>query len=130
MAYQKFKQLKVWQEVKRLAVEIYKMTSKGIFNMDYGLRDQIRRAAVSVASNIAEGYERNSSKEFERYLAFAKGSISELRTQLEIALDIGYIDKSNFERIDDNYEKVTAMTINLMKGRKKLNGDTVERSNG
>jgi len=122
MAYQKFRELKIWQEAKGLAVEIYKITSQGTFNRDYGLRDQIRRAAISVASNIAEGYERNSAKEFEHYMAIAKGSISEIRTQLEIAMDIGYIKKSFFERIDDNYEKIIAMIINLLKVRAAANG--------
>jgi four helix bundle protein len=64
MAYESFKELRVWQEAKALAIEIYKITAQGNFSKDYGLKDQLQRAAVSVASNIAEGYERNSDKDF------------------------------------------------------------------
>lgn len=88
-----FKQLKIWQLSKDLAVEIYKITSTSGFVKDYSLKDQIRRAAVSVPSNIAEGNERESNKEMIRFLYIAKGSVGELRTQLEISKEIGYISK-------------------------------------
>jgi four helix bundle protein len=117
MGYQEFRELRVWQEAKHLAVQIYKVTASGKFSMDYGLRDQVQRAAVSVASNIAEGYERNSKKDFLRYLLISKGSLSELRTQLEIAMEIGYIDRNTFAKIEDLCKKITAMLINLMKAR-------------
>jgi len=80
MAYESFKELRVWQEAKQLAIEIYKITSQGNLSKDYGLKEQLQRAAVSVASNIAEGYERNSDKDFIRFLYMAKGSFSELTT--------------------------------------------------
>ena len=117
MGYQEFRELRVWQEAKCLAVQVYKITKNEKFSKDYGLRDQMQRAAISVASNIAEGYERNSKKDFLRYLLIAKGSISELRTQLEIAAEIGYIDKVTFGEIEDDCKKITAMLINLMKAR-------------
>lgn len=97
-----FKGLKVWQAAKDLAVSIYKMTEKGNIARDYGLRDQIRRSAVSVCSNIAEGDERGSNRDAVRFLYIAKGSLAELITQLEIALEVGYIsqDEANkFEKI-------------------------------
>lgn len=119
MAYQDFKELRVWQEAKQLAIEVYKITGNARFSKDYGLRDQVQRAAVSIASNIAEGYERNSHKDFVRYLLIAKGSLSELRTQMDIALEIGHIDENVFEQIEDRCKKITAMLINLIKARRE-----------
>lgn len=119
MGYQEFRELRVWQEAKQLAVQIYKVTTNSRFSKDYGLRDQVQRAAVSIASNIAEGYERDSDKDFVRYLLIAKGSASELRTQLEIALEIGYIDKKAFEKVEDRCKKITAMLIKLIKARRE-----------
>jgi len=119
MAYQDFKELRVWQEGKQLAIEVYKITGNARFSKDYGLRDQVQRAAVSIASNIAEGYERNSHKDFVRYLLIAKGSLSELRTQMEIALEIGHIDENVFEQIEDRCKKITGMLINLIKARRE-----------
>lgn len=91
-----FRELEVWKNSKQIAVEIYSITNKGGFLKDFGLRDQIRRSAVSIASNIAEGDERDSNKESVRFLYIAKGSLAELITQLEIAKEIGYIDEKRF----------------------------------
>jgi len=99
-----FKSLEVWPEAKRLAVEIYQLTEHGKFLKDYGLRDQIRRAAVSVASNIAEGDERNTDKEAVHFFYIAKGSIAEIRTQLQIAQEIGYLDNVRYEKLDEEYK--------------------------
>ena len=91
-----FKELKVWQKSKELAVYIYQVTDKEPFSKDYGLRDQIRRAAVSIASNIAEGDERETDRESVRYFYIAKGSSAEVLTQATIAFEIGYIEKETF----------------------------------
>jgi four helix bundle protein len=80
-----FKELKVWQLSKNLAVEIYRLTSSEKFKFDFGLRDQMRRAAVSVPSNVAEGDERDTDKDAVRFFYIAKGSVAELNTQLIIA---------------------------------------------
>jgi four helix bundle protein len=118
MPYQSFKQLTVWQQAKALAVTIYKLTAAGdIFARDFGLKDQMQRAAVSVASNIAEGYERGNNKGFIYFLTIAQGSVAELRTQLEIAHEIGYVERALFESIDDQSCKVGAMITNLKKSR-------------
>jgi len=90
--YQSFKELNVWKESKELAVKIYKITNE-IVVKDFGLFSQMQRSAVSIPSNIAEGYDRNSTKEFIRLLYIAKGSLNELTTQVDIAYDIGYISK-------------------------------------
>ena len=90
--YNNFEDLPVWKEAIVLAVKVYKITKEEKFKRDYGLSEQIRRAAVSVSSNIAEGFERSSRKEFIRSLYIAKGSVSEVRSQVFLAKELGYLD--------------------------------------
>lgn len=92
-----FEELDVWKKARELVNFIYKVTKSKEFVKDYGLIDQIRRASVSVMSNIAEGFERGSNTEFLQYLFIAKGSAGEVRTQLYIAFDQGYISQKDFE---------------------------------
>lgn len=96
---EKFEDLIAWQKARRLTSEIYKATNRGKFAGDYGLKDQIRRAAVSSMSNMAEGFERGGLVEFQRFLAIAKGSCAELRNQLYVALDDGYLDSNAFNSL-------------------------------
>ncbi|MCX7921375.1 MAG: four helix bundle protein [Clostridia bacterium] len=96
-----FRELEVWQEAKELAVYVYRITSSRLFKEDSGLQDQIRRAAVSVPSNIAEGDERFTDKESIRFLYIAKGSLAELITQIVIAHEIGYINSETSNSILD-----------------------------
>ena len=84
---EKFEDIQSWQKARTLTKEIYGVTLTGAFAKDFGLRDQIRRAAVSILSNIAEGFERGGDKEFLQFMAIAKGSAGELRAQLYVALD-------------------------------------------
>ncbi len=112
-----FKELEVWQRSKNLAVSIYKISLKGPLSKDFGLRDQLRRAAVSIASNLAEGDERDTDKDSVRFFYFAKGSLAELRTQIQIAFEIGYIDKSTFQGIDDECSQIGKMIGALIKAR-------------
>jgi four helix bundle protein len=118
MGYESFKELKVWQEAKELAIEIYKATNQGKLKTDFGLREQIQKAAVSIASNIAEGYERNSDKDFIRFLYIAKGSLSELVTQLEIASGIGYLENDILEVLTNKCNKIGSMLTKLIQYRK------------
>jgi len=113
-----FKDLKIWQIAKDLSIKIYQLTSNTQFSRDYGLRDQIRRSAVSIASNIAEGDERGSNKEAVRFFFIAKGSLAEIRTQLQIALEIGYFDTETFNEFDSDYEKLGSMIGRIIKARK------------
>ena len=93
----RFEDFIAWQKARKLTSEIYKVTNRGLFARDFGLKDQIRRAAVSSMSNLAEGFERGRPGEFHQFLSIAKGSCAELRTQLYVALDAGYLDSSEFE---------------------------------
>jgi len=97
----KFEELIAWQKSRELVTAIYKVTSGKEFSRDFGLRDQIQRAAVSIMSNIAEGFERAGRAEFHQFLVIAKGSCAEVRSQLYIALDIGYISKAEFDSVHE-----------------------------
>jgi four helix bundle protein len=96
---EKFEDLIAWQKARKLTGRIYKTTNQGNFARDYSLKDQIRRAAVSTMSNIAEGFERGGAAEFHRFLVMAKGSCAELRNQLYIALDVAYIPADAFDSL-------------------------------
>jgi four helix bundle protein len=95
-AFKKFEEIEAWKKARELTREVYRHSKVSPFSRDFGLRDQIRRGAVSVMSNIAEGFERGGNKEFMQFLAIAKGSVGELETQLYVALDQGYISSGEF----------------------------------
>ncbi|HVP36823.1 MAG TPA: four helix bundle protein [Terriglobales bacterium] len=92
MKYRQFEELPVWQKARDLAIQIYKITQQGKFVRDFAFTTQIRKSSISVPSNIAEGFERGSRKEFIQFLYIAKASAGELRSQLVIAADLGYLD--------------------------------------
>jgi four helix bundle protein len=96
---ERFEDLIAWQKARKLTRQIYEATNQGEFARDFGLKDQIRRAAVSSMSNMAEGFERGGLVEFQRFLAIAKGSCAELRTQLYVALDAGYLNTHTFDSL-------------------------------
>ena len=98
---ERFEDLIAWQKARELAKQVYLCTSKGAFAKDFGLRDQIRRASVSVMSNIAEGFERGGRPEFHQFLVIAKGSCAEVRSQLYIAKDVGYLSEKIFNTLMD-----------------------------
>lgn len=92
-----FEDLEVWQKATDLAVRAYGLTLHPTFNRDIALRDQIRKSAISISSNIAEGFEYGNNKDFIRFLKYAKGSAGELRSQLHIAQKLDYMKASEFE---------------------------------
>jgi len=114
----KFTELFVWQESKRLAVEIYKITNEGAIARDFGLRDQLRRAAVSVPSNIAEGDELDTNKQSVRHFYIAKGSAAEVYTQLLISIEIGYLDQESTHQLCEKYQALSRKLSNLIKARR------------
>lgn len=97
--YGKFEDLPVWKLAKDLTIKIYQISKGEKFRKDYSLVDQIRKAAISVSSNIAEGFERGSRKEFIQFLYIAKGSLGEVRSQLQISYELGYINKENLSSL-------------------------------
>lgn len=118
MGYQSFRELRVWQEAKKLAVEVYRLTESSCLARDFGLKGQMQRAAVSIASNISEGYERRSDADFLRFLHMAKGSLSELITQLEISKEVGLIAVEFFQPLEEQCAKVGAMLTKLIQSRR------------
>jgi four helix bundle protein len=110
----RFEELDVWIKSRDLSVMIYKITNEEEFNKDFGLKDQLRRASVSIVSNIAEGFERNGTKEFIQFLSFAKGSAGEIRTQLHIAKEIKYINEKTFTSLNEKTTEVSKMLSGLM----------------
>ena len=111
----KFEDIEAWQKARELAKTIYDITAAGKFSRDFGLRDQMRRAAVSILSNIAEGFERGGDKEFVQFIAMAKGSSAEVRAQLYVALDQGYIAQEAFDRLSDSTIQISRMLSGFMK---------------
>ena len=101
MGVERFEDLEAWRRARELTREIYLATSGGGFARDFGLRDQIQRAAVSVMSNLAEGFERDSPRDNHRFVCIAKGSAAEVRAQLYVASDVGYLDDDTFGRLHD-----------------------------
>lgn len=99
MKIEKFEDIIAWQKARVLTKMVYDVTSDGPFARDFGLRDQIRRAAVSIMSNIAEGYERISPAEFHRFLLISRASCAEVRSQLYIAFDVGYLKRTTFDEL-------------------------------
>lgn len=112
---EKFEDMEVWQQARSITKAVYTNSRQGDFAWDFGLRDQIQRAAVSIMSNIAEGFERGTNKEFIQFLFIAKGSAGEVRSQLYIALDLGYIKKSAFDQLNTELISVSRQISGFIK---------------
>ena len=109
MRIQRFEDIEAWKEARELVKKIYYQFSG---NKDYGFRDQIQRAAISIMSNISEGFDRGSNKEFVQFLIIARGSVSEVRSLSFAALDVGYVNKDTFDDISERCLKLA----NLING--------------
>ena len=109
----RFEDLIAWQKARKLTSDIYMISSKGAFARDFGLSGQLQRASVSIMSNIAEGRERSSTKEYHQFLCVAKGSCAEVRSQLYVAMDIGYISGVEFAALMDTAVEVSRLVGGL-----------------
>jgi four helix bundle protein len=98
----RFEEIECWRKARELTRSIYSISLEGRFSKDFALRDQLRRAAISILSNIAEGFERDGNKEFVQFLSIAKGSCGETRAQLYVALDQEYISEAQFRSISES----------------------------
>ena len=103
----RFEDIRAWQTARELTKSIYDVSGRDAFGRDYGLRNQIRRASVSVMSNIAEGFESGTRPMFIHYLGHAKASSGEVRSQLYVALDVGYLDDEDFKSLMDLADKAS-----------------------
>lgn len=111
----RFEDIDGWKMARELTKDIYSISATGNFAKDFGLCNQIRRASVSVMSNIAEGFERDGNKEFCNFLSIAKGSVAEVRSQLYVALDQGYISENEFQAIYTKAAENGRVIAGLMK---------------
>lgn len=109
MRIKRFEEIKAWQEARRLTSMVYEVTKHQGFAKDFGLRDQIRRAAISIMSNIAEGYESQSKNDFVKFLYYAKRSAGEVRSQLYVALDQKYLTAKEYETLFSQAETCIKM---------------------
>lgn len=112
---EKFEDLQVWKEGIRLAVDIYKSLKDC---KDYSIRDQMQRSSISIPSNIAEGFERQTNKEFIQYLHIAKGSCAELRTQIYLSIEVDIVEKTSGKNLLERTRKLSTMLFKLIKTRK------------
>jgi four helix bundle protein len=112
--FKKFEDIETWRKARQLNKQIYRVSRTGHFARDFALRDQIRRASVSIMSNIAEGYDRNGTAEFIQFLATAKGSAAEVKCQLYVALDESYINNSTFDELSALVTEIGNMIGGLM----------------
>jgi four helix bundle protein len=116
----RFEDLIAWQKARDLTRAIYQVTQQGAFAKDLGLARQIQRAAISTMSNIAEGFERRGRREFHQFLSTAKGSCGEVRSQLYVAFDIGYLVQDDFQRLLAQAEEVGRVVGGLRASVEKL----------
>ncbi|MET0501511.1 MAG: four helix bundle protein [Candidatus Binatia bacterium] len=130
MAVKHFEDLNVWKQARQLTQEVYHLTKTDKFSKDFALRDQIRRAAISVMSNIAEGFERGGNQEFIQFLYIAKASCGEVRSQLYVALDQGYAPPSGSENLFQLFKRLSGMISNLITylRQSEMKGDKFMRS--
>jgi four helix bundle protein len=113
MKVARFEDLAVWMKAKELSLDVYRATNQGPFQRDFGLRDQVRRASVSVMSNIAEGFERYSRSEFRHFLSIARGSASEVRSQVHLARELGYLTHEDSAALLDLCLEISRMLAAL-----------------
>ena len=111
----RFEDLECWQQARKIVNRVYSVCSADGFGRDFSLMDQVKRAAISIMANIAEGFSRKGNKEFVQFLFIAKSSASELQSHLYIALDQGYIAKPKFDELHEEVDKVERQISNFIK---------------
>ena len=114
MVFRKFEEMEVWQDGRKIVSAIYAQASSGGLAKDFGMKDQMQRAAVSICSNVAEGYARRGNKELVKFLWIAKGSAAEVQSQLYNAMDIGYITKQVFDLLYSDLNKIQSKLYRLI----------------
>jgi four helix bundle protein len=118
-SFKTFKDINAWQQARALTKKVYTVSNTGAFAKDFGLRDQIRRACISIMANIAEGHERSGTGEFVQFLSMAKGSAGEVESHLCVAFDLGYIDQSTYEQFSSDTAETARLIGALMQYLRK-----------
>jgi len=111
---QKFEDILAWQKARELTKEIYAYAKTGLFAKDFGLKDQIQRASVSIMGNVAEGFDRGGDKEFIQFLSISKGSCGEVKSHLYVALDQQYVSSARFNRLYTSADEVGRLLAGFM----------------
>ena len=122
--FSKFEEITAWQKAYELTLRIYGLSSNGNFAKDFGLRDQLRRASVSIMANIAEGHGRRTNAEFANFLNLARASAAEVQSHLHLAVGLNYIDQKDFDELYENLTEISRMTLALAR---YLRGQTEKR---
>ena len=115
MKINSFEDLQVWKDSRILVKSIYQLTADGKFNKDFGLREQIQRASVSIMNNIAEGFERNNNKDYIKFLGYSKGSAGEVRSMLYVATDLGDVSDESFNSLHQLSVNIITQISNFIK---------------
>ncbi len=111
--FKRFEDIQAWQKARRLTRKIYEVTATDRFARDFGLRDQIQRASISIMANIAEGFGRHTDKDFANFLSIAHASVSEVQSHLYVALDLAYVSEELFTEVYGLLDEVSRMTLVL-----------------
>ena len=111
--FKRFEEIQAWQKTREITKKIYSMSNKNDFAKDFSLRDQMKRASVSIMANIAEGHGRRTTAEFANFLNIARGSAIELQSHLYVALDLNYINQNEFNETYEMLDEVSRMTLSL-----------------
>lgn len=112
---EKFEDIEAWQKARELTNEVYKITTNNVFSKDFNLKEQIRRASISIMLNISEGFARETDKEFARFLIIAHGSAAEVQSAMYIALDQKYVNENEFNELYKKTEDVSKMLSRFSK---------------
>src|SRR5439155_25195316 len=115
MKISRFEDLEIWKQARELTRWVYKLTANGNFSRDYGLKDQMRRASVSIMANIAEGFSRRGDKKFTQFLFVARSSAAELQSHAYVELDQDYITDTDFKRLYESLDHISRMLSNFIK---------------
>ncbi len=126
-AIARFEEIEAWKTARQLTLLVYKLADQGAFAKDYGLKDQIRRASVSVMSNIAEGFECRTNTQFINYLGHAKGSSGEVRSQLYVAIDLKYVSQEQFTEAYELADKASRQIRRFIDYLEKNSGNRTVR---
>jgi four helix bundle protein len=113
--FRRFEDIQAWQKARQVTKIVYNLTKNGEFSRDFGLRDQIRRASVSIMANIAEGFARRSDKDFAYFLNISRSSVAEVQSHLYVAVDQEYMEQSEFDELYANLEEASKMIFGLAK---------------
>ncbi len=119
--FNRYEEIQAWQKAHDVTLLVYRITSNTDFSKDFGLKDQIRRASVSIMANIAEGHGRKTNAEFANFLNIARGSVAETQSHLYVAVGLKYINKKDFEQIYQMLTEISRMTLSLAKYLRESN---------